>query len=137
VEREQEPRRLQSLPARYVSTCGCDMKEKRLFEKAEIKWPATIITSCEQINGETENISQLGVQIFCQELPLLGQECRLEIKPPNRQPLTTIVKVVWVTSTGSEKVSQRFRVGAEFRYISEDDTHFLSTVIANEQKEEN
>ena len=113
------------------------IKDKRFFERADIKWPATLISSSAQVVGETKNISEIGVYILCQELPLLGEEYRLEIKPPNRKPLKATAKVVWITTTGSEGVSPPFGVGAKFENITENDINFLCAVIANEQKEEN
>ena len=106
-------------------------REKREFLRAEIKWPATIIASQIQVNGETKDVSQVGVSISCEETLPLGQEFRLEIHPPNRPPLIITAKAVWVTKSNSE-VPCRFVFGAEFEYISEDDIKFLGEAIASQ-----
>lgn len=107
-------------------------REKREFLRAEIKWPATIITSQAQLVGETKDVSQVGVSISCQELPALGEEFRLVIQPPDRQPLIVTAKAIWLTESSSEQVPSRFVFGAEFEYISEDDIRFLGDVIASQ-----
>ena len=112
-----------------------DIKERRLFERVEMRWPVTVMVSDGlPLAGETKNISHFGVNIRCQELPLLGQVYRLEIKPPNRQPLVAMARIVWIQANGPEKVLQLFSVGAEFLYMSEDDARFLGNLIANQQK---
>ena len=110
-------------------------REKRDFLRAEIRWPATIITSQAQVVGETKDVSQVGVSISCQDLPTLGQEFRLEIQPPDHQPLVIAAKAVWVRETTSNEVPTRFVLGAEFEYISEDDIRFLGDAISNQLKE--
>jgi len=115
-----------------------DIKERRLFERVKTRWPVAIIASDRQLlAGETENISQFGVNIRCQELPLLGQEYCLEIKPPNGQSLIARARIGWIKATGAEKASQLFSVGAEFISMSEDDARLLDSLIANKQKKEN
>lgn len=106
-------------------------KDRRRFERAEVKWPATIITAHGQIPGETKSISQVGVSIYCRELPPIGRECRLEIQPPDRQPIIVSAKPIWATETTLLDASRRFIVGTEFEFISEDDVHFLGNVIAD------
>ena len=112
-------------------------REKRGFLRAEIKWPTIIITSQAEVVGETKDVSQVGVSISCEELPPIGKEFRLEIQPPDRQPLVVTAKTVWVTESesSSEEVPSRFVVGAEFEYISEDDIRFLGDVIASQLKQ--
>ncbi len=107
-------------------------REKREFLRAEIIWPVTIIASQLQVSGETKDVSQVGVSISCQETVPLGQEFRLEIYPPNRQPLTITAKAVWVTKSNPKEVPCRFVFGAEFEYISEDDIKFLGEAIASQ-----
>ncbi len=107
-------------------------REKREFLRADIGWPVTVLTTDVKVVGETKDVSQVGVSIFCQELPPLGQEFRLEIQPPNREPLIVTAKAVWVKEITSEKISCRFILGAEFEYISEDDITFLGNVVSSE-----
>ena len=142
MRREQEARKLKSLElhpyVRGKHSNMVDIKERRLFERMETRWPVTIIVSDGQLlAGETENISQFGVNICCQELPLLGRKYCLEIKPPNSQSLIARARIGWIKASGPEKASQLFSVGAEFLYMSEDDAGFLGSLIANKDKKEN
>ena len=107
-------------------------REKRAFLRADIRWPATVLTSEVKVVGETKDVSQVGVSISCQELPPLGQEFRLEIQPPNREPLVVTAKAVWVKEITSDESSCRFILGVEFEYISEDDIAFLGNVVSSE-----
>ena len=100
-------------------------REKRAFLRADIRWPATVLTSEVKVVGETKDVSQVGVSISCQEF-------RLEIQPPNREPLRVTAKAVWVKEVTSEESSCRFILGVEFEYISEDDIRFLGNVVSSE-----
>lgn len=111
-------------------------KERRRFARVEVAWPATIITSKPQSLGEMKNISQVGASMYCQELPPIGQEFRLEIQPPDRQPIVVSARPIWALETEPLEVPHRFVLGVEFEYISADDAHFLGDVIA-EQVHEN
>ena len=114
-----------------------NIKERRLFKRVETRWPVAIVASDGRLfPGETENISQFGVNICCQELPLLDQKYCLEIKPPNGLTLHALARIGWIQANDSDKAPQLFSVGAEFIYMSEDDAHSLSSLIANQQKRE-
>ena len=104
-------------------------KERRQFARAEVKWPATIITSQPKSPSEIRNISQVGASMYCQELPPTGQEFRLEIQPPNRQSIIVSAKPIWATENDSLEISARFILGVIFEYISEDDIEFLGDVV--------
>ena len=108
-------------------------RETRRFERVEVRWPATVITSCGQSTGETKSLSQVGASFYCHELPPIGQEFRLEIKPPNHKPILVSARSVWTMEEVPLDDSCLFIVGAEFEYISERDVKFLGKVIA-EQK---
>lgn len=110
-------------------------RDRRRFARAEAAWPVTIITSHGQFPGETMSISQTGVSIHCRDLPTIGRECRLEIQPPDHQPITVSAKSIWAVETDLTEVSSPFVVGFEFEYISEGDVHFLGEVIAEQQQQ--
>ena len=115
-----------------------NIKERRLFERVKTKWPVTIIASDGRLfPGETENISQFDVNMRCQELPLLDQRYYLEIKLPDGRTLHALTRIGGIQANGPEKAPQLFSVRAEFIYMSEDDAHSLSSLIANQQKKEN
>ena len=115
-----------------------NIKERRLFERVKTKSPVTIIASDGRLFlGETENISQFEVNMRCQELPLLDQRYYLEIKLPDGRTLHALARIGWIQANGPEKAPQLFSVHAEFVYMSKDDAHSLSSLIANQQKKEN
>ena len=111
------------------------LKDRRRFVRAEVAWPATIITSKPQPLGEMKNISQVGASIYCQELPPIGQEFRLEMQPPNRQPIVVSAKPIWALETEPLEIPHRFVLGVEFEYISAEDAHFIGDVIAKQLDE--
>jgi len=112
-------------------------KERRQFARAEVKWPATIITSKPKSPGEIKNISQVGASMYCQELPPTGQEFRLEIQPPNRQSIIVSAKPIWAIENDPLEISARFILGVIFEYISEDDIEFLGDVVDEDSQGEN
>ena len=108
-------------------------KDRRRFERIEVKWPTTIITSDGEFTGETKSLSQVGASFYCRELPPVGQEFRLEIQPPSHQPIMVSAKSIWAIEQIPLENSDVFIVGAEFEYISEADVHFIGKVIANQK----
>jgi hypothetical protein len=107
--------------------------DRRRFERIEVKWPTTVITSEGEFTGETKSVSQVGASFYCRELPPIGQEFRLEIQPPSRQPILVSVKSVWAMEQVPSENYSLFIVGAEFEYISETDVHFIGKVIAQQK----
>jgi hypothetical protein len=65
----------------------------------------------------------------------MGQEFRLEIQPPSRQPILVSVKSIWAMEQAPLENSGLFIVGAEFEYISEADVQFIGKVIAHKKGE--
>ena len=108
-------------------------RDRRRFERIEVRWPTTVITSDGQFTGETKSLSQVGASFYCRELPPIGQEFRLEIQPPRHQPILVSAKSIWAMEQTPLENSGVFIVGAEFEYISEADVQFIGKVIA-EQK---
>jgi hypothetical protein len=108
-------------------------RDRRRFERIEVKWPTTVITSDGQFTGETKSLSQVGASFYCRELPPIGQEFRLEIQPPSHQPILVSVKSIWAMEEVPLENSSLFIVGAEFEYISEADLQFIGNVIAHQK----
>ncbi len=109
-------------------------RDRRRFERIEVKWPTTVITSDGQFAGETKSLSQVGASFYCRELPPLGQEFRLEIQPPSHQPILVSVKSIWAMERVPLENSSLFIIGAEFEYISEADVQFIGNVIAQKKR---
>lgn len=109
-------------------------RDRRRFERIEVKWPTTVITSDGQFTGETKSLSQVGASFYCRELPPIGQEFRLEIQPPSHQPILVSVKSIWAMERVPQEDSSLFIIGAEFEYISEADVQFIGNVIAQKKR---
>ena len=108
-------------------------RDRRRFERIEVKWPTTIITCNGESAGETKSLSQVGAAFYCRELPPMGQEFRLKIQPPSHQPILVLAKSIWAIEQIPLENSDLFIVGAEFEYISEADVHFIGKVIAHQK----
>jgi hypothetical protein len=111
-------------------------KEKRQFARIQVKWPATVITSNGQLAGETLDMSQVGFSIYCKEPLPIGQEFRLEIQPPNCQPINATAIAIWSMDTTFLEGFPSFVIGAEFEYVTEDDIRLLGEAIKNQPGEE-
>jgi hypothetical protein len=109
-------------------------RDRRRFERIEVKWPTTVITSDGQFTGETKSLSQVGASFYCRELPPIGQEFRLEIQPPSHHPILVSVKSIWAMEQVPLENSSLFIIGAEFEYISEADAQFIGNVIAQKKR---
>ena len=110
--------------------------DRRRFERIEVKWPTTVITSDGEFVGETKSLSQVGASFYCRQLPPIGQEFRLEIKPPSHQPILVSAKSLWAMEELPLESYSLFIVGAEFEFISEADVQFIGKVIAQHKGEE-
>jgi len=105
-------------------------RDRRRFERIEVKWPTTVITSDGEYVGETKSLSQVGASFYCRQLPPMGEEFRLEIKPPSHEPIMVSAKSLWAMEELPLENCSLFIVGAEFEYISEADVQFIGMVIA-------
>ena len=109
-------------------------RDRRRFERVEVKWPTTVIIGKGEFAGETKSLSQVGASFYCRELPPMGQEFRLEIQPPGHQPILVLAKSIWAIEQIPQENFNLFIIGAEFEYISEADVHFIGKVIARQRR---
>jgi hypothetical protein len=107
-------------------------QDRRQFARAEAKWPVTIISPDSQTLGKINSISQVGASIYCDKLPSTAQELRLEIQPPNRQPIIVLAKPIWSVDADTTESSYRFVFGVQFEYISEVDLQFLGDIVVKQ-----
>lgn len=105
-------------------------KRHQHHHRLEARWPVTVITPNGQIEGETENVSPLGMVISSLEPPPVEGSFRVLIRPPNRNTLSATARSVWtaVDDVGEEQ----FRLSTEIHFdsISDADRNFLRKVIA-------
>jgi hypothetical protein len=102
--------------------------ERRIFQRAEIKWPVTIQTSQGLIEGKSRNLGAGDAYIYCHQTPKRGELIGLTIKPPDRPSLQITAEVLW-----KDKVVP-LGMGVRFEEISENDCQFLYNVVSNHLK---
>ncbi|NOR11343.1 MAG: hypothetical protein GQ541_07620 [Desulfovibrionaceae bacterium] len=102
---------------------------RRLYSRASVKWPVTLLTSQDKTEGETVNVSPTGAFISCRIVPLSEGSLRLVIKVPGHQPMNVAGKVVWSKVLNPNKGVPSFGVGVQFTKVAENDSHFLREVI--------
>jgi hypothetical protein len=102
--------------------------ERRMFQRAEIKWPVTIQASQGLIEGKSGNLGAGGAYIYCDQTPKSGELIGLTIKPPDWPSLQITAEVLW-----KDKVVP-LGMGVRFVEISENDCQFLYNVVSNHLK---
>ncbi|UCF03185.1 MAG: PilZ domain-containing protein [Deltaproteobacteria bacterium] len=103
-------------------------------QRAEVKWPVTLLAPHGPIEGETEYISLTRILVVSDtSLPSEG-DIGLLIKAPNHQALHLSSKVVSTPVDNSDDSMNYYTVELQLTCISESDKDFLSRIIANNQK---
>ena len=106
-----------------------DVSERRRYPRAEVVWPVVILTRHGATLGETKNIGASGAFIFCRALLKAKDRFRIFIMPPDRQPLSIFVEVVWSNPYSSEEDVPPCGLGVRFRRLSDMDRQFLRSVV--------
>lgn len=108
--------------------------KKNEDQRAEVKWPVTLLAPHGPIEGETEYVSLSRVLVASDtSLPSEG-DIGLLIKAPKHQALHLSSKVVSTTVNNSDESMNYFTAELELTCISETDRDFLSRMIANNHK---
>ncbi len=98
--------------------------------RVEIKWPVTMLTPQSQIEGEMENISPTGGFISSREVPPLGANFFIIIRPPDRQTMSVVGKVICSKTFKSREGDSTHRVDVQFTNITVGDYQYLSNLVA-------
>jgi hypothetical protein len=107
--------------------------EKRKHTRIEVRWPITVRTDDSTIEGETRNITVVGMLINCKE-PLRPNEVyRISISPPDHQDIELTCKVIW-SNLYSTDGKNTFGTGFCFVKVSDEDSHFLSDFVSFHHK---
>ena len=104
--------------------------ENRAKPRIEIRWPVTMLTTQEKIEGEIHNVSPSGAFISCKEPPPLEGSFFIIIKPPNRQTMSVAGKVIWSTIIQPSGGASSLGVGVQFTDMTPGDRKFLSQTVA-------
>jgi hypothetical protein len=103
-------------------------------QRAEVKWPVTLLTPNGPLEGETEYISLSRVFVASDtSLPSKG-DVGLLMRTLDHRALHLTSKVVNTTTGNSDDSMNYFTVELQLTSISETDRDFLSRIIANNYK---
>ena len=105
------------------------IEERRAHTRIKVRWPITVVTDDITIEGETRDITTVGMFINCKEPLALNETYRISVIPPNQQSIELTCKVLWsnLYSTGGENT---YGTGFCFVKVSDEDIHFLSDVLS-------
>lgn len=79
--------------------------KRRQPPRFEAKWPVTIQTTGDLIEGETRDISTIGVSIRCQQPLQPHKILRIFITPPEHPTIVVSGKPDWSTAHGPDEIS--------------------------------
>ena len=103
--------------------------ERREHTRIKARWPITIFTDDTTIEGETRDITPVGMFINCKEPLELNESYQISIIPPNYQSIELTCKVIWsnLYSTDGENT---YGTGFCFVKVSDEDSHVLGDVLS-------
>ena len=103
--------------------------ERREHTRIKVRWPIAVVTDDSTIEGETRDITPVGMFINCKEALELNESYRISVLPPNQQSIDITCKVLWsnLYSTDGENT---YGMGFCFVKVSDKDSHLLSDVLS-------
>jgi len=104
--------------------------ERRKQPRRQVKWPINILADHGTIEGVTENISQEGLFIRCEEPLLLYETYRISIMPPDREAVGAVGKVVWSEFYGMGENDSTFGIGICLIEITEEYHEVIDALIS-------
>ena len=106
-----------------------DTIERRAHTRIKVRWPITVEINEDIIEGETRDITSVGMFINCKDALVLNETYRISILPPNRQTINLACKVLWANlyTTDDENT---YGAGFCFVKVSDEDTHFLNEMLS-------
>jgi len=111
--------------------------ERRVYPRAQIKWPAVIKTDSGTMDGVTSNVTPNGLFIHCQKPLRLNEVFALTINIPNSdQVLTAKAEVTWSNRWGPDDDISPRGMGVRFVKISSEVRKFIARAALNYLKSE-
>ena len=98
--------------------------ERRIYPRAEIRWPVTIKTEQDVIEAKLRNLGIGGAYIHCEEILEPGETVTLTIQPPTGSPITITAKVIWAGKVLA------LGVGVHFVDMSDQDRQFIAEAVS-------
>jgi uncharacterized protein (TIGR02266 family) len=99
-------------------------RERRIYPRAEIRWPVTIESAQGTIEAKLRNLGIGGAYIHCEETPDPGERISLTIRPPESSPLKVTAEVIWAGKVLA------LGMGVRFVEMSDEDRQFISDAIS-------
>jgi uncharacterized protein (TIGR02266 family) len=111
--------------------------ERRVYPRAQIKWPAVIKTDSGTMDGVTSNVTPNGLFIHCQKPLRLNEVFALTINiPSSDQVLTAKAEVTWSNRWGPDDDISPRGMGVRFVKISSEVRKFIARAALNYLKSE-
>lgn len=108
--------------------------ERRKHPRKALKWPINILADHGTIEGVTENISQEGLFIRCEEPILLNETYRVSIMPPDKEAVGVIGKVIWSEFYGMGEDDSTFGIGVCLIEITDEYRNLIQDLISDLQE---
>ena len=109
--------------------------ERRVYPRAEIKWPVKLETDKGTIDGVTSNVTPNGVFVHCQRPLRLNVVCEMAIDIPNSEhSIIAKGEVVWSNRWGPDDEISPRGMGARFVKISSEARKFIARAAMNHFK---
>jgi len=106
-----------------------DTIERRAHTRIKVRWPITVEIDDNIIEGETRDITTVGMFINCKEPLDLNETYRISILPPNRQTINLSCKVLWANLYNAAG-ENTYGAGFCFVKVSDEETHFLTEMLS-------
>jgi hypothetical protein len=106
-----------------------DTIERRAHTRIKVRWPITVEIDDNIIEGETRDITTVGMFINCKEPLDLNETYRISILPPNRQTINLSCKVLWANLYNADG-ENTYGAGFCFVKVSDEETHFLTEMLS-------
>ena len=109
--------------------------EKRIYHRVKVRWPTTLATSQESVDGVTRDISIDGAFLYYnhpdpQALPLRADDqVNVVFNIPDHDAIRASARVAWSDILALEEASTILGVGLQFLDVSSEDREFLLTAI--------
>ena len=111
-----------------------DFVERRKHERRNARWPITLMTNLGPIEGETRNITSVGVFISCEEEIPKTKSYRMIIRPPMRKPIEVKADLIWSNLHNAHERESDFSKGMGFCFVelTDEDHRLLDELISDD-----
>ena len=99
--------------------------ERRIYPRAEIRWPVTIKTAQDTIEAKLRNLGVGGAYIHCDRSPEPGEIVDLILQTPTGASLEITAEVVWAGKVLA------LGMGVRFVEISDEDRQYIEKTVTD------